>query len=253
MALAWLKSGGAAQMAGYTVTTAYGYMGWGVADYFLKLQNRWTFAESCFLNNQALLFDDLHETPGVSATALNYDRDVFILYGDPAYEARVEPVTVPDYGQELSCVEDGGTLRFTLTVTLNRAVNVARPVIARLPVRVMNPQVTDGAGRIMDVSDDMVLLNIWHAGEADLQAGQTWTVSFSAETEEACGCHPADLNCDWKIEIPEAVAYLAGWQQGRNPMAYAIRAAYLWQKGPCYRCLSGVEEPLKWEPNVCGQ
>ncbi len=128
---------------------------------------------------------------------------------------------------------------------------VAETLAARLPVRVTSPQVTDDAGRIMDVSDDMVLLNIWHAGEGDLQAGQTWTVMFSAVPEEACACHPADLNCDWKIEIPEAVAYLAGWQQGRNPMAYAIRAAYLWQKGPCYTCLSGVEEPMCWEPIRC--
>ncbi len=35
--------------------------------------------------------------------------------------------------------------------------------------------------------------------------------------------------------------------------AHTIRAAYLWQKGPCYTCLPGADEPLKWEPVACGQ
>ncbi len=181
MSLAWLNTGGAVQMAGYTVTTAYGYMGWGVAEYFVKLQDRWTFAESCHLNNQALLFDDVHDTPGVSATALDHDRDVFVLYGDPAYVSRMEPATQPDYAQDLQYTSAAGVTSFTLTIRMNRAVNVARPVIARLPFHVRNPRVTDGGGRTLDVVDDMVLVNIWHDGEASLTSGQTWTLRFTGE------------------------------------------------------------------------
>ncbi len=180
MALAWLKSGGAAQMAGYVVPTSYGYMGWGVSDYFIRLQDRWTFAESCFLNNQALIFDGLHSTPGVDPTALQYDRDVFVLYGDPAYAGRLQAVTQPDYNQDLQYSDDGsGTTNFVLTIQMNRAVNVGRPVIARLPFRISNPTVTEAAGRTVDVMDDMVIVNIWRSGEADLTAGETWTVRFS--------------------------------------------------------------------------
>ena len=46
--------------------------------------------------------------------------------------------------------------------------------------------------------------------------------------------HPADLNTDWHLVMSEAIAYLSGWQQGSNPIAYAIRAAYLWQNGEYY-------------------
>jgi len=44
----------------------------------------------------------------------------------------------------------------------------------------------------------------------------------------------------------EAVAYLTGWQQGSNPMAYAIRAAYLWQNGEHYVYDSEQAPPMCW-------
>jgi len=59
--------------------------------------------------------------------------------------------------------------------------------------------------------------------------------------------HPADLNTDWRMVLPEAIGYLVGWQQGSNPIGYAIRAAYLWQNGEYYRYNSGLSEPLCWE------
>jgi hypothetical protein len=59
--------------------------------------------------------------------------------------------------------------------------------------------------------------------------------------------HPADVNEDWSISMSEAIACLAGWQQGSNPMEYAIRAAYLWQNGEDYTYNSEEAEPLCWE------
>jgi len=46
--------------------------------------------------------------------------------------------------------------------------------------------------------------------------------------------HPADVNADYYLPLPEAIVYLAGWQQGGNPLGHAIRAAYLWQNGEHY-------------------
>ena len=60
--------------------------------------------------------------------------------------------------------------------------------------------------------------------------------------------HPADLNADWRMVISEAIAYLAGWQQGSNPLSYAIRAAYLWQNGETYHYISGEAPPMCWAP-----
>ncbi|OQB42712.1 MAG: putative outer membrane protein pmp6 precursor [Candidatus Hydrogenedentes bacterium ADurb.Bin179] len=58
--------------------------------------------------------------------------------------------------------------------------------------------------------------------------------------------HPADLNEDFRIVLGEAIGYLAGWQQGSNPIAYAIRAAYLWQNGEQYAYDANGTPPLCW-------
>ncbi|WCJ58297.1 hypothetical protein NXS98_11235 [Fontisphaera persica] len=185
LALGWLGSGGAAQMAGYVVDTWFGYMGWGVAEYFIKQQGRFTFAESCYLINQALLFDQAHQTPGVDPTGLAYDKDVFVLYGDPAYAARLRAVTQPDYDQTLTCVTNGGRLEYTLHIRMNRAVNVLRPAIAFLPTRIYQPTVEDNAGRSVEVADNLALVQLWTSGEANLVNGQQWTIRFSGNLTNA--------------------------------------------------------------------
>ena len=50
--------------------------------------------------------------------------------------------------------------------------------------------------------------------------------------------------------MSEAIAYLAGWQQGSNPMAYAIRAAYIWQNGEQYMYDDTLPPPMCWIPVV---
>ncbi|OQB37942.1 MAG: hypothetical protein BWY09_01478 [Candidatus Hydrogenedentes bacterium ADurb.Bin179] len=58
--------------------------------------------------------------------------------------------------------------------------------------------------------------------------------------------HPADRNKDFRVVMGEAIGYLTGWQQGGNPMAYAIRAAYLWQNGERYLHDDGTVPPTCW-------
>ncbi len=58
--------------------------------------------------------------------------------------------------------------------------------------------------------------------------------------------HPADLNTDFHVVLGEAIAYLAGWQQGDNPIGCAIRAAYLWQNGEQYVYNAGETPPMCW-------
>ena len=57
---------------------------------------------------------------------------------------------------------------------------------------------------------------------------------------------PADLNMDWRVGISEAIAYLTGWQQGVNPINYAIRAAYIWKNGEQYVYDPQTAPPLCW-------
>jgi len=58
--------------------------------------------------------------------------------------------------------------------------------------------------------------------------------------------NPTDADDDWRITMGEAIAYLAGWQQGDNPIGYAIRAAYIWQNGEQYVYMPIVVPPLCW-------
>ncbi len=58
--------------------------------------------------------------------------------------------------------------------------------------------------------------------------------------------HPGDINGDFRMVLSEAIAYLAGWQHGNNPMAYAIRAAYLWQNGETYVYDGDSVPPMCW-------
>jgi len=72
------------------------------------------------------------------------------------------------------------------------------------------------------------------------------TNSISSEGQTTPMIHPGDINADWRLVMSETITYLAGWQQGSNPIAYAIRAAYLWQNGETYAYDPGEEAPLCW-------
>ena len=160
------------QFGGYTVETWFGYMGWGVASYFLDLQDQYTFAEACFLTNQALLFDEQHPLPDANRAGLEYDRDVWALYGDPAYKARLPRVTEPLYEQSIEWLPamKAGDVRLKLTVKLNRAAHLGKPVIWRLPVRLLDARLVSGPGEV-EVSDDLVLARFSQPGEPELPAG----------------------------------------------------------------------------------
>jgi zinc protease len=109
MATAWIHSGGAYQMYGYTAVTFFGYMGWGVMDWFGQ---PWNLADACFFTNQGLIYELNKKYPdqaGIEfATYDHYaiqrlaaqhkiqeqklmgylwDRDILAFYGDPAWIA----------------------------------------------------------------------------------------------------------------------------------------------------------------------
>ncbi len=65
---------------------------------------------------------------------------------------------------------------------------------------------------------------------------------------EATAIHPADSDGDSRFIMSEAIACLAAWQHGTMPMAYAIRAAYLWQNGEYYGYDPLLPPPLCWVP-----
>jgi zinc protease len=201
MATAWLHSGGAAQMIGYTVVTFYGYMGWGTGMLFDD--GRLTLSEAFFLNNQALLheletrypqvakaqpdaygnaapgtFRSRYDAKDHDALGLLWDRDTVAFYGDPAWAARFPPERAA-VGVEVR--ERDGRWTVTAEVQKNGALKDAkwggRPLAVLLPERVAEIRnVTSEPPCRALVTDRFVLIPV--AGERT--AGQRLTVTFEA-------------------------------------------------------------------------
>ncbi|MEI7945883.1 MAG: hypothetical protein WCJ02_04275 [bacterium] len=147
MALAWMRDANVIQMAGYTVSTWFGYAGWGIMDYLLEMPGRYTFAEA-FLANQIALDYLLLKQP---SKGLEFDKTVVAFYGDPLWEARMASQN-SGYEQTLTEAND----IYTLTITPLRGENSFkllsyngsqrgnRPIIAWLPKRLTKPVVIAG-------------------------------------------------------------------------------------------------------------
>jgi zinc protease len=216
MALAFMNSGGVNQMIGYTVTSWYGYAGWGCLDYFVEQPGRYTFTEAFFANQVALIhrlqtyFPDLVSAEldtnfqpkapvqvteaarnaslkSQDAVGLLYDRDTVAFYGDPAWIARMADQPRA-YEQTLAIDGD----KFTLDIKPNRAadsfkaVNTngsqrgGRPFIAWLPCRIADPKLVEGSDLKPLVAPRFVLVP--NPGQCD--PAKSYRVVFTARRLE---------------------------------------------------------------------
>jgi hypothetical protein len=119
-ALAWMKNG-ARQYIGAVQPTWY-ELNWNMADWFLKQDGRWTFAESLFLLrqwSQFLLAENVAQ--GQDRRGTEYTDGIFVLYGDPALDSRIEKNRDPALDESLQVVplEQSGRVRVTYTVKVN--------------------------------------------------------------------------------------------------------------------------------------
>ena len=179
MVLAWIRSGGAVQFCGYTVPTWFGYMGWGMADYFLKCPGRFTFAEAFFLANQALLFDLLSRTPGVDPRGLAHDLNKVAFYGDPGVEARIEGGGEAVWEPSIT-VSGSSRLRGLFRLKVKRPKGLDKPGAAFLPFKMRDVKVVEAEGRGV-VTDDFVLLRWWWEGRPKPGSEKVYTLSFEGE------------------------------------------------------------------------
>jgi zinc protease len=213
MATAWMNSAGVCQMLGYIQPTWYGYMGWGVLDYFVEQPGRYTFTEAFFANHHALIhrlatfFPELVEAdadvngratiaPKLSdkakvarltlndARGLLFDRDMVVFYGDPAWVARMAD-RPKAFDQSLR--QAGNTYVFEIkpqrgadsfkAINLNGSQRGGRPFLAYLPHRVGDVQVTEGAELDPVVTDDFILV----PNPRTCDTAKTYRVSFTAK------------------------------------------------------------------------
>lgn len=190
MALALMHSAGVNQMVGYTIPTGYGYGGWGVKDYFSELQaGRFSLSEAHHANQIALNYNiERLAKAGKRIRGLSGDRDVVVLYGDPAWEARMPKRRLP-WTQTLS--EKDGIYTFTVTAN-ERGDWDNRPVIQLLPKRISNVKLLSGEEFNPVIADNFILIKFnkgvapmkGNRGEAipirgDYEKDHTFTVTFS--------------------------------------------------------------------------
>ena len=179
LALSMIRNANVDMLVGYVVPTWFGYMGWGIQDYYIEQPGRFTVAEAFFANNQALLNvlkddDAAPETERMSAqdrTGMEYDQDVVVLYGDPAWR---NALAVQDSGWEQTLSseknEDGSTL-WTLTIAPlqgdksfklvdgNGSQRSGRPFFQFFPKDVSNPKVIEGEEFSPVVTENFILIS----------------------------------------------------------------------------------------------
>ncbi|MEE2713995.1 MAG: hypothetical protein VX913_14595 [Planctomycetota bacterium] len=185
-ALAWMRNG-ARQYIGAVKSTWY-ELNWNMADWFLKQQGRWTFSESLFLLRQwsrHRLADGL--VTGRDKQGVEFTDEIFVLYGDPAFEARVAPSRAPALEESLDVQAiNGGRYRFTYTVKVNFVGEGRKRTAApdggwRVFTALLPFQVSDVADQETDfkkvvVADETL---IWDAG-VGLQVGDVRRLTFTA-------------------------------------------------------------------------
>jgi len=135
MAVAWMNGSNATTMIGYVVTTWHGRNGWGALKYWVTNPERYTLAESVYINQQDFLYQQNEWYPELIDERYNYldgfeeelttaanrlaevlgrelsfesaedwdmigfwhDRDVLVYYGDPKWEVRLQSANEQDY------------------------------------------------------------------------------------------------------------------------------------------------------------
>ena len=129
MATAWMHAAGVEQLAGYTVPSWYGFMGWGVKGLFEE--GRYSLAEARYLENERLLWAKARKHPASEDRGLDYDRVVFAYYGDPAQRIVFREDKTP-----YQTVVKGDAVRVTFTRDCTFAplddVRGARPIMILL-------------------------------------------------------------------------------------------------------------------------
>ncbi|MEI6287321.1 MAG: hypothetical protein WCP79_12520 [Bacillota bacterium] len=188
-ALAWIHSGGVDQYFGYTVETYYGMMGWGMADNFFYRGGNYNVAESMFAANQALLLAIDKKLVTDERKDMEYDRDVCVVYGDPAWLAKV-PASSAKAVAHWDCQLDrrivGNKIQWELTVKFNRDIDFSgqsgkdiRPVFMFLPQKISNPSAEVDLTTIAayHIASNFVIMQF--AGQ--VAAGETRKFSFVSE------------------------------------------------------------------------
>lgn len=217
MALAFMKSAGVRQMAGYTLPTWYGYQGWGLIDYFVEQPGRYSLNEAFFANQAALIHrlqthfpeiaGEVSDSPmgkiskpipvgktaksagltAEDAEGLLFDRDVVAFYGDPAWDARLAEGPL-QWKETWRQGAKGGSLEITplagessfATINTNGSQRGGRPIVRFFEQRIdpNSVKITEGADLHPVIADDFLLVPLPASAAGSLR------IAFTAKAAE---------------------------------------------------------------------
>ncbi|MFC1763742.1 ankyrin repeat domain-containing protein [Planctomycetota bacterium] len=185
--LAWIHNGANAFFGNlYTFGRGHNYS---TGEYFMVLQGQYTFAEATYANWVMSRFSEdkyLELYPCWDSI----DKTT-VLYGDPAWEARVKHTTSPAYTQDLNIEHlSNGLTKLTVRITINDNWRVwkartVRPVVL-FPSRIQDAQVKHTDLDKMDVADNFIVLDLDtpSIGGSDLPVGTKKSVVLHARKLE---------------------------------------------------------------------
>ena len=215
MAVAWLSGMNATSMVGYVVTTWYGRNGWGGLKYWTANAGRLTLAQALFLNQQDMLHTEyswnpailnvdypfadigfgereelarrfkaatgLSEEPTKDQTGFIHDRDVLVLYGDPAWDVTLKAPVPQGYQVDFKVKGKKCIVTIQTDASFNghlmkggklKQVHVADiPFAYYFPKRVQNPRLAVDQNWEIAVSDDFLLVY-----NCDFEKNKTYTI-----------------------------------------------------------------------------
>ena len=187
MVLGWIHHG-AMQFFGHVGLQSRSCYAWGVAEYFLALQGRFSFAESVWLNRQALRWQvsQMNEEDKKTKYMCCRNEMLFPLgwklfcqtttfYGDPAWQAHVKPTTEPLYDQQLYARElEDDAVELTFTATMRRASLPSRPAAFFVETSAGSQiEVKEGPENLL-IADNFALIPFWPAGDPVPEPGKKY-------------------------------------------------------------------------------
>ena len=197
MVLGWIHHG-AYQFFGHVGLQLHSCYAWGVVDYFLRLQGRFSFAEAVWLNQQALRWERSRMTKEerrtrylccADETAIPAEGQLFwettAFYGDPAWEARVKPITQPLYNQHMKIEPlPDGTRKIVFTVQMQQARKPARPAaflfhhpLGKLKKVIKGP-------KDLVLTENFALIPFWENLKITPHVGQRFSAEVIVEPEK---------------------------------------------------------------------
>ena len=221
MAPAWIHTGGALLMTGYTIPEGSNSHQHGGTKAFFDRQGYYTWPEAYFLANQNLNFDIINNTPGANPNDLNGSA----LYGDPALEARldVNAGVIPGslYSEEIEVTPGVGIDTVKVTVTMLRDGSPGytskwgfrHPTIL-FPFRAYDINVLSHNCLTVVVMDNFALMYVWHQGMGEYPAGTSWELVFTCNPVTGIGAEP-EYGCD----VPREVEIYPVYPNPFNPTA----------------------------------